>query len=189
MNRHTRTTLLGVFLALLTALFWSATGRAQQEGKTAQLLKLHRACVFDVIESQLRSSGSAVNPSAASEVAFQSCRTEEQALFAHASSGSVSQVQANQVITDYKLEIKQRVRKIFADAEKAAVQRARQAPAIEDCLRTRKKKSQPQKTKIDGDARSSSCRTEDSKFNPRRSKDRSDGKVYGWDEIRSELDL
>jgi hypothetical protein len=56
---------------------------------------------FEVVKLQVRSSGSAINPSAASEVAFQSCQTEEQALFAHASAGGVSQAQANQVITDY----------------------------------------------------------------------------------------
>jgi hypothetical protein len=121
-------------MMLVLALFWSATGRAQQEGRTSQLLKMYQECVFEVVKLQVRSSGSAINPSAASEVAFQSCQTEEQALFAHASAGGVSQAQANQVITDYKLNIKQQVRKIFVDAEKAAVQRAvRQAPAaVED---------------------------------------------------------
>jgi hypothetical protein len=124
-----------MILVLISALVWSGTGRAQQEGKTAQLLKMYQECVFDVVKSQVRNSGSAINPSAASEVAFQSCRTEEQAIFVHASAGGVSQSQANQVITDYKLNIKQQVRKIFADAEKAAVLRATRptpAPAVGD---------------------------------------------------------
>jgi len=122
-----------MLLVLALALFWSATGRTQQEGKTAQLLKMYQECVFDAVKSQVRNSGLAINPSAASEVAFQACRTEEQAIFAHASAGGVSPSQANQVITDYKLSIKAQVRKIFANAEKNAVQPAvRQAPAAVD---------------------------------------------------------
>jgi len=130
MNRHTRLTLLGTILVLVLALFWSATGKAQQEGKTAQLLKMYQECVFDAVSSQVGRNGSSINPSAASEAAFLACRTEEQALFAHASAGGISQSQANQVITDYKLSIKQQVRKIFANAEKNTVQpAARQAPS------------------------------------------------------------
>ena len=131
MKLPTGNTLLRMLLVLVLVL-WSATGRTQQEGKTAQILKMYHDCVFDAVKSQVRNSGLTIDPSAATEVAFQSCRTEEQALFAHASSGGVSHAQVNQGVTSYKLEIKQRVRKVFADTEKAAVQRARQAPAVAD---------------------------------------------------------
>jgi hypothetical protein len=118
---------------LIPTLACNAVAHAQQEGRTAQLLKMYQECVFDTVKSQVRNNGASINPSAASEVAFQSCRTEEQAISAHASVGGVSQVQANQVITDYKLKIKQQVRKMFAEAE-AAAQRAAQSsiPAIAD---------------------------------------------------------
>jgi len=132
-NRPTRITLIGIVIVLLWALLLGATGRAQENSKTAQLLNLYKECVLDAVRSQVKNSVSAINPSAATEVAFQACRTEEQALFAHASAGGVSQTQANEVITDYKLKIKQQVRKVFADAEKNAVQRAvRSAPTIDD---------------------------------------------------------
>jgi hypothetical protein len=106
---------------MLIVLFWSASGRAE-EGKTAQLLKMYQECVFDTVASQVKNSSAEVNPSAATEVAFQACRTEEQAIFAHASAGGVAASQANQVITDYKLSLKQKVRKIFANSERRAPQ-------------------------------------------------------------------
>jgi hypothetical protein len=94
--------------------------RQRPGGKTAQLLKMYRECVIDAIGSQLRNSSGEVNPSAATEVAFQACRTEEQAIFAHASAGGVAPAQANQAITEYKLGLKQQVRKLFASPEKYA---------------------------------------------------------------------
>jgi hypothetical protein len=52
-----------MLIVLLLELFWSASGRAQQEGKTAQLLNMYRECVIDAIGSQLRnSSGEAIRP-------------------------------------------------------------------------------------------------------------------------------
>jgi len=116
----------------LWALFWSASGSAE-EGKTAQLLKMYQECVFDAVASQVKNGSAEVNPSAATEVAFQACRTEEQAIFAHASAGGVSASQANQVITDYKLSLKQKIRKVFANSERRAPQpAARQFPAPVD---------------------------------------------------------
>jgi hypothetical protein len=129
-NRPTRITLVGMEIVLLSAIISSTMGHAQESGRTAKLLAMYQECVVEDIKSQIRNSRTLLNPSAASEIAFQSCRTEEQALFAHASTGGVSQSQANHVITDYKLNIKQQVRKIFAEAERDSVQRpARQIPA------------------------------------------------------------
>ena len=117
MHRPTRISLVGMLIVPLWALFWSASGSGE-EGKTAQLLKMYQECVFDAVASQVKNGSAEVNPSAATEVAFQACRTEEQAIFAHASAGGVSASQANQVITDYKLSLKQKIRKVFANSER-----------------------------------------------------------------------
>jgi hypothetical protein len=124
MNRHTRITFRGMLTVLPFALFWISTGRAQEEGKTGQLLKMYRECVIDAIKTQVRNSHSELNPSAATELAFQACRTEEQAILSHASAGGVTPNQANQVVTNYKLSLKQQVRKAFAAPEKYAPQPA-----------------------------------------------------------------
>ena len=134
MNRPTRIMLFGMVIVLIWAFISSLAGHAQESSRTARLLKMYQECILDAVKSQIKSTP-AINASAATEVAFQACRTEEQALFMHASAGGVSQIQANQVITDYKLEIKQQVRKVFADAEKNVVRRATQrapAPAVDD---------------------------------------------------------
>lgn len=122
MNHPTPITLISIAIVLLWALLVEET-HAQDNSKTAQLLALYQECVLGTLKSQVKNRLSAVDPSAAAEIAFQACRTEEQALFAQASAGGVSQIQANGVITDYKLKIKQRVRKLFAEAESRAAQR------------------------------------------------------------------
>jgi hypothetical protein len=123
MHRPTRISLVGMLIVPLWALFWSASESAE-EGKTAQLLKMYQECVFDAVASQVKNGSAEVNPSAATEVAFQACRTEEQAIFAQAAAGGVAASQANQVITDYKLSLKQKIRNVFVNSERRAPQPA-----------------------------------------------------------------
>jgi hypothetical protein len=120
MNRHTRVALISMVIVLLWALIWSATGSAQENSKFAQLLKLYRECVFEFVSSQVESSRIPPNGSAATELAFQACRTEEQAILAYASAGGVTAAQANQAVTDLKLNLKQTIRKILATPERYA---------------------------------------------------------------------
>lgn len=120
MNRHARNRLAGLPVILAWAVLWSATGRAQQDGRTAQLIKMYSDCVFDAVRSQLQNASVKIEPSATTELAFQSCRTEEQAILAQGATGGVTTTQANQAIIGLKLSLKQRVRKVFADAEKRA---------------------------------------------------------------------
>ena len=107
-------------LILLPILIWSELTWA--EDRMAQLRKLYQSCVIDAVASNVRHGGPDLNPSVATEMAFQACNTEEQAILADASAAGVSPVQANQVITGYKLSLKQNIRKTLAEAERLAAQ-------------------------------------------------------------------
>jgi hypothetical protein len=123
MIRPTRITFLGMLIVLA---FPSTSAKAQQQdGRTAQLLEMYKDCVFDAVASQIKSSGAGINGSAATELAFQACRTEEQAILLHALSGGVTPAQADQAVSNYKLSLKQSIRKVLANPEKYA----RQPPA------------------------------------------------------------
>jgi hypothetical protein len=87
----------------------------------AQLRELYQSCVIDFVASNTRRNGVDLNPSMATEMAFQACSTEEQAILADAYAAGVSSVQANQVITGFKLSLKQTIRKILAEADKVPV--------------------------------------------------------------------
>ena len=132
MNRPTRITLIGLAIVLLWALAWSATSSAKETSRTAQLLKLYNDCVFDFVISQIEVSNTRPNGSATTELAFQACLTEEQAILAHASVVGVTAVQANQAVSNLKLDLKQRIRKALANPElyppKAAVRQTSPIP-------------------------------------------------------------
>jgi hypothetical protein len=107
---------LGALALLGTAL--SSDAAAEADTKMAKLRKMYQACVVDSVKSAVR-RGVADN-NAAIELAFQACQTEEQAIVADANAAGVSPAQTNQVITGYKLTLKQTIRKLLVDAEKSA---------------------------------------------------------------------
>ena len=93
-------------IVLIWAFLLGAATRAEENSKTAQLLTLYKDCVLGTLKSQVKNSFALVELSAATEIAFQACRTEEQALFAHASAVGVSQAQANAVPPNQMLDWK-----------------------------------------------------------------------------------
>jgi hypothetical protein len=112
MNRSSLITLVGFGIVLILAIFSSVNGHAQDQ-RITQLRKAYQDCVYDAVASQIR-AGQMNNASAAIELAFQACATEEQAILAHVYAAGVSAVDANQAITGFKLSLKQNVREILA---------------------------------------------------------------------------
>jgi hypothetical protein len=111
-------------------LFCSALGWAETSGRMAQLRKIYQSCVIDAVASNVRHGGADLNPSLATEMAFQACNTEEQAILADAYAAGVSPVQANQVITGYKLSLKQTIRKTLAEIDTSAPQPSAAAASL-----------------------------------------------------------
>jgi hypothetical protein len=97
-------------LVMLSVLCWSRSGWTETPQRMAQLRELYQSCVIDFVASNTRRNG-----------VFQACSTEEQAILADAYAAGVSSVQANQVITGFKLSLKQTIRKILAEADKVPV--------------------------------------------------------------------
>ena len=95
-----------------------------------QLHKLYQACVTDAVRSNLLRAPD-TNPSAATELAFQACKTEEQAILADAEAAGVTSAQANQVIVGFKLNLKQTIRDRLAEARRQVLEeRAQPAAAL-----------------------------------------------------------
>jgi hypothetical protein len=109
-KRPTRLTFVGFGLVLILAIFLSIKAYAQDQ-RISQLRKAYQDCVHEAVASQI-SAGQVINASAAIELAFRACDTEEQAIRAHVSAAGVSAVDANQTITGFKLSLKQTVRDI-----------------------------------------------------------------------------
>src|SRR6516164_5741596 len=103
---------------ILLLLFVLSAQTRGEDTKITQLRKMYQDCVYDAVASEIRSSGHQINPSAATELAFQACLTEEQAILAYVYAAGVTQVQANQVMSSFRLSLKQTVRDIFARPEK-----------------------------------------------------------------------
>jgi hypothetical protein len=109
-------------LLLPPMLFYSVLGWAETPDRMAQLRKIYQSCVIDAVGSNVRHGGAELNPSLATEMAFQACKTEEEAILADAYAAGVSPVQANQVITGYKLSLKQTIRKTLTEVDQSATQ-------------------------------------------------------------------
>ena len=116
---HLRKMLVGILL-LIPMLLIGATGNAEQEGRITRLRKLYQKCVLDSVASEAKTASGEINPSAVTELAFQACRTEEQAILAEAYAAGLTPVQASQAMSDYKLSLKQSIRKAFSSPEKYA---------------------------------------------------------------------
>jgi hypothetical protein len=116
---QSKKTLAGGMLVILSWAWLAGISRAEPETGTGRLLKMYQGCVFDSVAAQIAKGN--LDPSAISELAFQACRTEEQAILAQATAGGVGSTQANQAMIELRLSMKQRVRKIIADATARAL--------------------------------------------------------------------
>jgi hypothetical protein len=125
----TRLTSIGFVIVLSIALFLSTKGNSQ-DARITQLRKGYQECVYDAVASQLKGNSQVINASAATELAFRACSTEEQAILAHVYAAGVSQTDANQVITSFKLSLKQTVRNIINHPPKYAPQPSSAPPDI-----------------------------------------------------------
>jgi hypothetical protein len=75
----TRLTSIGFVIVLSIALFLSTKGNSQ-DARITQLRKGYQECVYDTVASQLKGNSQVINASAATELAFRACSTEEQAI-------------------------------------------------------------------------------------------------------------
>jgi hypothetical protein len=128
MKWSSRITFVGFGIVLMLAIFISVKGYAQ-DPRITQLRKAYQDCVYDAVASQIR-AGQMNNASAAIELAFQACATEEQAILAHVYAAGVSVVDANQTITGFKLSLKQTVREILARPQRNVSQPSSAPPDI-----------------------------------------------------------
>jgi hypothetical protein len=128
MKWSSRITFVGFGIVLMLAIFISVKGYAQ-DPRITQLRKAYQDCVYDAVASQIR-AGQMNNASAAIELAFQACATEEQAILAHVYAAGVSVVDANQTITGFMLSLKQTVREILARPQRNVSQPSSAPPDI-----------------------------------------------------------
>jgi hypothetical protein len=95
-------------------LVWCANAQSQEIGpKAKQLRQQYDTCVFESVGSQVASSRAKVSAAVAVEMAFQACATEEQAMFALAYSSGASAIEANQLMSNIKVYLKQSIRAIL----------------------------------------------------------------------------
>jgi hypothetical protein len=102
MNRPTRMMFVGFGIVLIFELFLSVRGYAQDQ-RITQLRKVYQECVPEAVASYIN-AGQVNHASAAIELAFRACDTEEQAIRAHVSAAGVSIADANRTITSFKLD-------------------------------------------------------------------------------------
>lgn len=89
------------------------------DGTMAQLRKEFDNCVYGSISSQITQNRK-VEPGLATEIAFQSCLTEEQAMTGYAIGLGIPTYQLVPVLAGVKRQIKNTVRDIFANPAKYA---------------------------------------------------------------------
>jgi hypothetical protein len=99
----------------LAAMLLPAVAAAQSAPDIASKLRLeYDSCVYGAVGSQWKAQPR-IDPNIATEVAFQSCLTEEQGMRAVLGAVDVSYSQIESTIVGIKLNLKRKVREIMAD--------------------------------------------------------------------------
>jgi len=101
-------------ITLAVALLFSIGVKADDQ--IPHLRKIYEDCVVRAVGSHATAIRKArIDVSAATELAFQACQNEEQAVIAHLRAAGTTQVTADKALQGFKLRLQRTIRKAFLD--------------------------------------------------------------------------